>query len=153
MYILYILYSSSLGPSRINSRRNSAIIEGIDDKLIQNGNNKDKITSLNTLGLESMKISSRRGSNVSITFSDFSNCFEEDENAGTRSIIDKLSMDIETAFSVPMTDFDLDGEVDSHHSDFSGRSSPALLDSQILPLNTKRRGRAGNSYFILNCVF
>ena len=78
---------------------------------------------------------------MSITFSDFSN-IEEDENAGTRSIIDKLSMDIETAFSVPMTDFDLDGEVDSHHSDFSGRSSP-LLDSQLFPLNTKRRGRAG----------
>ena len=91
--------------------------------------------------IDSLKTSSRRGSNVSITFSDFSN-MEEDENAGTRSIIDKLSMDIETAFSVPMTDFDLDGEVDSHHSDFSGRSSP-LLDSQLFPLNTKRRGRAG----------
>ena len=111
--------------------------------MIQNGN-RDKIANLSTLGLES----SRRGSNVSITFSDFSNIDQEDENAGTRSIIDKLSMDIETAFSVPMTDFDLDGEVDSRQSDFSGRSSP-LLDSQLLPLNTKRRGRAGKSTHIL----
>ena len=134
---MYLFFSSSIGPSRINSRRNSAIIENIADKLIQNGN-RDKIANLSTLGL----VSSRRGSNVSITFSDFSNIDQEDENAGTRSIIDKLSMDIETAFSVPMTDFDLDGEVDSHHSDFSGRSSP-LLDSQLFPLNTKRRGRAG----------
>ena len=140
---MYLFFSSSIGPSRINSRRNSAIIENIADKLIQNGN-RDKIANLSTLGLES----SRRGSNVSITFSDFSNIDQEDENAGTRSIIDKLSMDIETAFSVPMTDFDLDGEVDSRQSDFSGRSSP-LLDSQLIPLNTKRRGRAGKSTHIL----
>ena len=138
---MYLFFSSSIGPSRINSRRNSAIIENIADKLIQNGN-RDKIANLSTLGL----VSSRRGSNVSITFSDFSNIDQEDENAGTR--IDKLSMDIETAFSVPMTDFDLDGEVDSRQSDFSGRSSP-LLDSQLIPLNTKRRGRAGKSTHIL----
>ena len=145
---MYLFFSSSIGPSRINSRRNSAIIENIADKLIQNGN-RDKIANLSTtLGLESTKTSSRRGSNVSITFSDFSNIDQEDENVGTRSIIDKLSMDIETAFSVPMTDFDLDGEVDSRQSDFSGRSSP-LLDSQLLPLNTKRRGRAGKSTHIL----